>query len=35
MVSSPDPNFGDVLPSVVREICLLVHVLNAAEAECH
>ena len=35
MVSSPGPKLGDVFLSVVREICLAIHVLNAVKAKCH
>ena len=35
MVSLPSLKLGDVLSSIVREIHLLVHVLNAAEEKCH
>ena len=32
---SPGFELGNVLPSTIREVCLLVHVLNLEEAECH
>ena len=35
VVSSPDSKLDNILPSIIREVCLLVHVLNVKEAEIH
>ena len=34
MFSLPRPKLDDVLPSTVRKICLLVHVLGPTKIEC-
>ena len=35
MVPSPSPKLSNVIFSIIREICFLVYVLNAAKTKCH
>ena len=35
MVLSPSPKLGNVLSSVVQEICFPVYVLNVVKTKCH